>query len=124
MERATYRIRRVVRELGEEYREARYGAGLSQRRVASEAGISRSRYTRIEAGRISTLRLEEAARVGAVLGLDLSVKVYPGGGPLRDQGHHERLGFLLSAVASPLAPGARSRSRVARVCRNSAPGMR
>jgi transcriptional regulator with XRE-family HTH domain len=102
IQRATYRVRRTFGDLGEEFRAARGAGGLSQLRVATEAGMSRSRYTRIEAGRVETLRLDEAAKLAAVLGLDLSVKLYPGGGPLRDQAHAGRLSRFLAPVSRPL----------------------
>jgi hypothetical protein len=44
----------------------------------------------------------EAARLGSVLGLDLSVRLYPGGQPLRDGAHAERLGRVGQRVRAPL----------------------
>jgi transcriptional regulator with XRE-family HTH domain len=82
--RGTRRGLRALGLIGEEYRERRTALGLSQLAVASAASIARSRYTRIEAGRIEHLSIVEAARIGSVLGLDLSVRLYPGGQPLRD----------------------------------------
>ena len=46
--------------------------------------------------------MTEAARIGAVLGLDVSVRAYPGAGPLRDQAHVARLARFLQPVGRPL----------------------
>lgn len=88
--------------LAEELREARLMGGLSQQAVADAARISREQISRIEGGRVPTLSIIRASRIAAVLGLDLSVRVYPNGGPLRDAAHAERLRRLLVHVRSPL----------------------
>ena len=44
----------------------------------------------------------DASRVASVLGLELVVRVYPGGAPLRDAAHAERLRRVLSHVRPPL----------------------
>jgi transcriptional regulator with XRE-family HTH domain len=93
---------RALGLIGDEYRERRTALGLSQLAVASAASIARPRYTRIEAGRIERLSIVEAARLGSVLGLDLSVRLYPGGQPLRDGAHAERLGRVGQRVRAPL----------------------
>jgi transcriptional regulator with XRE-family HTH domain len=64
----------------------RLNAGLSQEAVATTAGMSRSRYGRIERGGDRDLSIDELARIGAVLGLELSVRFFPIGDPLRDAG--------------------------------------
>jgi transcriptional regulator with XRE-family HTH domain len=89
--------------LAEEYREARLAAGLSQQSVADAARISRPRISEIEGGKIRTLTVVEASRIAAVLGLELSVRAYPNGGPTRDAAHADRLGRLLGHVRAPLS---------------------
>jgi transcriptional regulator with XRE-family HTH domain len=91
-----------VRAVGEEFRDQRLGLGVSQQKVAGAARIQRSRYSRIECGRIEALTIVEASRVASVLGLDLVVLVYPGGSPLRDAAHAERLRRVLSHIRPPL----------------------
>ena len=93
---------RALALVGEEYRERRTALGLSQAAVASAASIARSRYTRIEAGRTEHLSIVEASRIASVLGLDLSVRLYPGGQPLRDGAHAERLKRVGQHVRPPL----------------------
>ena len=64
--------------------------------------MSRSWYTRIEGGRVDGLSIEDAARIAGCLGLDLSVRLYPGSGPLRDSAHAKRLATVLEHVRAPL----------------------
>jgi transcriptional regulator with XRE-family HTH domain len=107
--RGTSRARRANAALGEEFRQKRLAVGLSQRIVAAAAGLSRSTYTRIEAGAYEPLSIVVGRRICAVLGLDLSVRAYPGAEPLRDAAQIARLGIVLSYAAPPLA----SRTEVA-----------
>jgi transcriptional regulator with XRE-family HTH domain len=71
--------------------------------VATAAGISRSTYTRIEGGIYAPLSIVVASRIAAVLGLDLSVRVYPGAEALRDAAQVARLALVLDQVGAPLA---------------------
>mgnify|MGYP001825396960 CR=1 FL=1 len=75
-----------MRELGTELRDARWTAGLSQRHVARSAGLSQSHVSRTEHAQRIPPRLDELARQAAVLGLRLSIKLYPDGSPVRDAG--------------------------------------
>lgn len=102
LDRGNRRGHRSVRIVGEEFRDQRLGLGISQQRVADAARIQRSRYSRIECGRVEALTIVEASRVASVLGLDLVVRAYPGGSPLRDAAHAERLRRILSHVRPPL----------------------
>ncbi len=52
---------------------------------------------------MSNLSIVAAARVSAVLGLDLAVRTYPGANSLRDAAHGARLGRVLVHVRAPLA---------------------
>ena len=100
--RASRRADRACRSLGDEFREARIAAGWSQQRVALAAGISRPRYTRIEGGKVPNLSIADASRIAGVLGLELSIRVFPGSGPLRDGAHSARLARLLGHLRPPL----------------------
>jgi len=88
--------------VGEDFRERRLSLGTSQDHVARACRLSRSRYCRIEAGKIETLTIVELNRIATVLGLDASVRLYPGGAPVRDRAHSERLQSLLRHAAPPL----------------------
>lgn len=101
-DRGTRRAARAVTRIGEEFRDARIEAGLSQRTVAAAARISRAHYSRIENGKIEGVSILDACRIASVLGLDASVQIYPGAGPLRDSGHLRRLTELGGLVRLPL----------------------
>jgi len=93
---------RLLRSVGDDFREARVAAGLSQESVANAALLSRAHYSRIERGQIANLSILEAARIANVLGLDLSVRLYPGAEPMRDGAQVRRLAMLLGEVGPPL----------------------
>jgi transcriptional regulator with XRE-family HTH domain len=101
-ERGERRGRVALRTFAEEVRERRIALGLSQRSVSAAARLSRPRYTKIEAASVPTLSMMESSRIASVLGLDLSLKMYPGGQPLRDAPSVARLDIVRSKVAAPL----------------------
>ena len=75
------RARDLRQHLSADVRRAREDAGLSQRAVARAAGVSSATLSALELGRHDP-STEVLARVGAALGLDLSVRFYSGTGPL------------------------------------------
>jgi transcriptional regulator with XRE-family HTH domain len=77
---ARTRHRDLLRAIGEEVRRLRFDAGLSQRSVASAAGIAQSHLSRVEAGEAEP-GIEVLLRVARVLGADLSVRLFPNSGP-------------------------------------------
>lgn len=80
------RGRRLSLELGQEIRAARHSAGLSQRAVAAAVGISQGQQSKIERG-VAAPTILMLTSTAAVVGLDLSIRAFPGGSPLRDAGH-------------------------------------
>lgn len=70
--------------------------------------MSHTRVSRIESGRHLSIRLVDLARVGAIVGLDVSVRAFPGPDPLRDVAHIR----LLERLRTRLAPGLRWRLEV------------
>ncbi len=70
--------------VSEELRGARILRGLAQEEVGRALGVSRMRISRVERHRVQSISLEYLARHAAVVGLRLSVKLYPIGGALRD----------------------------------------
>lgn len=81
---AVRRARRVLLENGEELREARLAAGLRQADVGRALGWSASKVARIERGVDASLAVLDLARIAAVVGRELSLRLYPGRGRLRD----------------------------------------
>ncbi len=83
-DRGTLRGRRLVVSIGDELRAARRDRGLSLRRVAGAAGFSEAKLSRIERGLVLRVSLIDLARLCAIVGLELSVRAYPSGEPIRD----------------------------------------
>ena len=111
-ERRDDRAQRTAREtlatLGREIRTARLGLDLSQSAAGQAIGRSRSSWSRMERGEARQLPLMELARALAVVGLDLHVRAYPGGSPVRDVAHIE----LLERLRARLGPGIDWRTEV------------
>jgi transcriptional regulator with XRE-family HTH domain len=97
-ERPVDRARRVVDRdlirLGDEFRSARIGAGLSLRFVGERVGRSASQVMRIERGLVPEASVRQLARIGAVVGLDVRIRAYPGPDPIRDASQARLLGRL------------------------------
>lgn len=95
---ALERARSIRIDLGRNLRTARLDADLSLHEVGPAAGMSTSQASRIERGLVRSVSIEQAARLGVVVGLDLSAKFYPAGEPIRDAAHRaliERLRLRL-----------------------------
>ncbi len=97
------RARRIVSELGRELHDARLEHGLSQAAVATAARISRSQMWRIERGDVPFVPLANLARLMAVVGLELSVRAYPAGPPIRDGAHRALIERLRARVSAGIA---------------------
>src|SRR5262245_40936788 len=79
--RVKARRRELLRAIGDELRRYRLDAGISQAAVARAAGVSPAHLSTIEAGSAEA-SLEVLLRLGAVLGLDPSVRWFANSGPL------------------------------------------
>lgn len=90
-DRGAARGERILHELAMEVREARLSAGLTQRQVARAVGTSRSQISRIEHAALGSVSVRVAAKLTAVVGLDLSVRCYPAATRLRDAAQLELL---------------------------------
>jgi len=95
---ASQRAIRLLIEMGRELHAARVTHGLSQAVVAAAAGLTQAQVSRIERGLYPGVTLDALARLAATVGLDLSVKLYPAGQPIRDQGHVALLARFRKAV--------------------------
>ncbi len=85
-DRGSRTARADVNRVGSDLRQARVDGGLSIRVVAAAAGISGAQISRIERGLVATASIVQLARIGAVVGLDVRVRTYPGADALRDAG--------------------------------------
>jgi transcriptional regulator with XRE-family HTH domain len=94
----------VLREL----RDGRHDRGLGGSDIAREVGISPAQYSRIERDLTDSLSIERASILLAAVGLELSVRVYPAGEPLRDAAHVA----LLDRFRAGLHPSLRFRTEV------------
>jgi transcriptional regulator with XRE-family HTH domain len=97
--RLSTRLRQLV---ADELRQARIGFGLSQGSVGRACGISQPQVSRIERALAPSVGIEQLCRMSIVLGLDLSIKFYPGGAPLRDKAQLALLGRFRTHVGLPL----------------------
>jgi transcriptional regulator with XRE-family HTH domain len=81
-----------------ELRAGRLDRGLGGADIAREVGISPAQYSRIERGLTTSLSIEQASVLLATVGLELSVRAYPGGEPLRDAAHAALIGRFRAAI--------------------------
>ena len=72
---------------GTEIRNARVASGLSLEDVGHAVKLSYSQVGRIERAEHPSVSVVQLATIGSVVGLDLNVRFYPGGSPLRDAAH-------------------------------------
>lgn len=80
-------MRRSVLALGEEVRTARIVAGVSLDQVGRAAGMSPAQVSRLERGLVRHIDLVALDRVMTTVGLELSLRAYPTGPPIRDKAH-------------------------------------
>jgi transcriptional regulator with XRE-family HTH domain len=88
----------LVRQLGDELRDARLAAGLSQAQVATAAGVTQGSISRVERGMAPFPDIVEAARIARIVGLELSLRCFPAPGQLRDAAHIALIHRLLSRI--------------------------
>lgn len=80
--KADARVRAIIAE----FRRQRIDAGLSQARVADHASISRFRVGRIESNQELEVPAAVLIRLADALGLDLPMRTFAAGDPVRDAG--------------------------------------
>jgi transcriptional regulator with XRE-family HTH domain len=98
--RADRRVHAMRVSIGGELRIARLAAGLTLAQAGRAIEISASEARRIELATAPWVTLEKLCRFAAVVGLDLWVRTYAGGEPLRDRGHL-RLTHAFRAFVGP-----------------------
>lgn len=94
---------RHLQTIATELREARLAAGLSQSHVGRAVGISHAGVSRIERAVAPNVPLGRLDAMAAVVGLQLSVRLYPAGRPVRDEGQLALLERLRRRLAPELA---------------------
>jgi transcriptional regulator with XRE-family HTH domain len=99
----TERARALIGRAGRELRDARMNLGLSLADVGRSVRLSTSQVSRIERGLVARVSVEDLARLEAVVGLELSLKSYPGGRPIRDAAHVELLSEFRARLHRSLA---------------------
>lgn len=77
----------TLHDLGRDLRQARLGAGLSQREVGRLVGRSHGRVGAIERGRSLHASVALVARIALIVGLRVHLRAYPGDRPVRDAAH-------------------------------------
>jgi len=102
LEEAARRTRRQLADSAAEFLERRLMLDLSQDHVAVASGMSRKHYGLIERGESMTLTIAEMNAIASVLGMTSSVRLFPGGMPIRDRAHTTKLIEVLGWVTSPL----------------------
>jgi transcriptional regulator with XRE-family HTH domain len=100
--RADRRSASIRSHLGDELRIGRLAAGLTLAQVARAVEVSPAEVSRIERGAAAWVPVGTLARIAAVVGLDLWVRTYPGGEPLRDAAQLALGDALRALVAAPL----------------------
>ena len=88
--------------IGDELREGRLGAGLTQRRVGELVGISHSEISRIERAVVTGVPYETLAVMASVLGMDLTLRAFPNGDRVRDAGQLALLARFRAALPGSL----------------------
>ena len=115
-ERAIDRGRRIATadrlRIGNELRVARHILGRSIDAIANVSGISAPQISRIERAQHTAVTVDQLARLGAAVGIDVRVRAYPGPDPTLEAGQvalltrlrgriHPHLGFR-SEVPLPI----------------------
>ncbi len=70
---------------------ARVGSGLSLRAVADACGTSHQQVLRFEQGQLGRVAIADLGAWFAVVGMDLVIRAYPAGDPIRDSGQQRLL---------------------------------
>jgi transcriptional regulator with XRE-family HTH domain len=95
-------------QVGHEVRVARIAAGLSQRELARMSGVSHAAIGRLERLDVRRITIDRLAVIASVLGLELRVKLYLIGTPVRDAAHLA----LIDRLRKRVSPHLRLRTEV------------
>ncbi len=98
----------MLASIGEELREGRIQAGLTQGELGAIAGISPAEISRIERAQSPHVAYESLVMLASALGLDLPLRAFPNGDPVRDAAQLALIGRLRAL----LPPSLRQRTEV------------
>lgn len=98
MAEAERRARRQLETALDDIHERRLSSGLRQSDLSSALGCTRQWVSVVERGRVRDLGVIELGRLGASVGLDISVKAYAGQSVLRDAGQVALLNRFHEAI--------------------------
>jgi transcriptional regulator with XRE-family HTH domain len=107
-DRGRRRAREAIERVRLDHREARVAQGLSLRAVARALDVSHTQVRRFERGELREPTAEFMSASCAVVGLDLALRAYPAGTPLRDRAQLA----LLERFRPRLHPGLAWRTEV------------
>jgi transcriptional regulator with XRE-family HTH domain len=102
LSRGRQRARRIMADLASDCRHVRLESAISQHELGRRLGMSADKIWKFEHERLPSLSIKDACEIGALLGLDVSVRAYPNGVRVRDAGQAPRLQKLLASVGPPL----------------------
>ena len=91
----TQTLRRLINEL----RDERQLAGLSQRALANQLGISQAELSRLEQFGFSAVPLIRLSEMASILGLELSASLHRKGDAVRDSGQQAAVKRILECVS-------------------------
>lgn len=83
-----------MRRLGHDHRLARVGSGISLRAVGAATSTSHQQVLRFERGELDRASIADLGAWCAVVGLDLVIRAYPSGDPIRDVAQQRLIGRL------------------------------
>jgi transcriptional regulator with XRE-family HTH domain len=97
-DRGTRRGRELLASLARELHLARVDRGLALGDVGTATGLSRSQVSRVERGLVTGTSIVQWSALCEVVGLELAVRAYAGGSPIRDRAHAALLGAFRRAI--------------------------
>jgi transcriptional regulator with XRE-family HTH domain len=108
LNRARTTSRRLITTAITEITAARVRAGISQEDLGRAVEMSASQVGRFERGQLRDVTIEKVCRLSAGVGLEASLRLYPGGDPIRDVAQVR----LLERMRARVGPAVRWRTEV------------
>jgi transcriptional regulator with XRE-family HTH domain len=103
LHRADRAADRWIVDVGRGLHEARTAAGISQSDVGDAVGLSHTQVHRIERAKCPEVPARTLIRLACAVGMDLPLRLYPAGDPVRDAAHAALLERFRSRIHPSLA---------------------